>query len=515
MPGMRVLIFALVLCLTPLTAFAQQRSIQETLLLVRPAVVLVIAEVAARVRLDCGSGHPIDVAPTPFRETGTGWFVAPNGLIVTNARTVDVAVKPPGWLRDQQIGRAVRSACVDDTPATDDVESSQDRQDVEESVRRLTAAARRDARVLLEPSITIVLASGTSLPATVVKPAASAWTSPLASDLALLWVGLTNAPTLSLGDSTRLKLGDPVHLVGYPAVVLTHELLNRSAPPEPSVTSGAVSGFRQDRTGRALVQTDAPAWGASGGPGVDTRGRLFGMLAFAGATDTDGSEVVQGFNFLVPVAAVRDFLGVGYVDLKAPSRFNTAWRAGLDAFFAGRHSEAAGYFTEADRLLPGLPDVARIAAENDRLGRTVATKRMLWVAGAVIAAAAGASAVVMTVRARRARNSFRVRPAVVARLLESGTPPLIVDARDETTYARSPVRLPRAVHVSLDDLAGGGTTLPAEPARTVVAYCSRTDEETSTRLAHLLHGLGYEDVRILDGGLAAWAIAGLPLEANL
>jgi 3-mercaptopyruvate sulfurtransferase SseA len=33
-------------------------------------------------------------------------------------------------------------------------------------------------------------------------------------------------------------------------------------------------------------------------------------------------------------------------------------------------------------------------------------------------------------------------------------------------------------------------------------------------VAHLLRAMGYANVRILHGGLAAWASAGLPLEAK-
>jgi S1-C subfamily serine protease len=455
----------LVLCLSPFAAFAQQPSIQETLLLVRPAVVLVVTEVTSRVRVDCGSGRRIDVTPTPFRETGTGWFVAADGSIITNASTVAVALATPGWLRDHQLARAIRSACL---PAGG---AEMPQTLIEETTRRLMSAARSGARVTLKPSITIVLANGARLPATIVKSASAAVAEPTAQDLALLRVRLANTPVLPLGDSSSLKLGDPVRIVGYPAVVLAHELLDRSARPEPSVTSGAVSGFREDRTGRAIIQTDAPAWGTSGGPAVDNRGRAVGMLAFIGMTDTDASEVVQGFNFLVPVAAVRDFLRAAAVDLETPSQFNNAWGAGLRAFFAGRHTEAARQFGETERLLPGLPDVGRVTEENERL-RERSTKRRLWTGSAVIVGVVGALAIAMAVLARRARNRFRVRPAEVAALLESGASPLIIDARDDATYARSPVRLPHAVHISPGDLEGGVTALPVEPGRAVVAYCS-------------------------------------------
>ena len=46
-----------------------QRSVQEGLARATPAVVLVVAEVASEVTLDCGAG-PIKVTPPVFRETG-------------------------------------------------------------------------------------------------------------------------------------------------------------------------------------------------------------------------------------------------------------------------------------------------------------------------------------------------------------------------------------------------------------------------------------------------------------
>jgi len=37
---------------------------------------------------------------------------------------------------------------------------------------------------------------------------------------------------------------------------------------------------------------------------------------------------------------------------------------------------------------------------------------------------------------------------------------------------------------------------------------------SSARVAHQLKSLGYQDVRVLRGGLASWANAGLPLESK-
>src|SRR5205823_9412692 len=90
-------------------------------------------------------------------------------------------------------------------------------------------------------------------------------------DLALLRVkdGVYPAIVLSTRDA---QIGDPVHILGFPGVVLSHELLNQSATVEASATNGTVSGFKMDAIGQDLVQTDAPAThGNSGGPAIGDR----------------------------------------------------------------------------------------------------------------------------------------------------------------------------------------------------------------------------------------------------
>ncbi len=70
------------------------------------------------------------------------------------------------------------------------------------------------------------------------------------------------------------------------------------------------------------------------------------------------------------------------------------------------------------------------------------------------------------------RNRFRVGPAQVVKLIEEGTPPVILDVRQESAYATSPFRIAGALHVSPDELETGVASLAVEPDRTVVAYCT-------------------------------------------
>jgi S1-C subfamily serine protease len=444
---MRTIFGILALLALPVAVTAQPLvSVQEALLRAKPAVALVVAEVAGDVTVRCRPGATaVKVTPAPFRETGTAWFVSPSGWLLTNAHVVSPALRPPDWLVRERSAQAIREACGDNS-------------------------AGASATPILEASLMVMLPNGFKLPATVVK-----YSPPVAGeemsgqDLALLRLEASDMPTLALGDSASLQIGDKIHIIGFPGVVLSHELLNASAKMEASITTGSVSGFKQDRANQPVIQTDASAsWGDSGGPALDEAGDVVGVLTFVTlASDTQGTQV-QGFNFVIPSAAVTKFLAGSPVPRQEASRFNTAWHAGLHDYFRGSHRRARGYLAEANRLLPELPDVRRVAADND--ARAARQPWLPWrqiAVGMLVASGAGYAGLA----ARRwRRNRFRIQPSEVARLLDSAEPPVILDVRDAATYAKSPVKIPRALHAPLDDMQRDG--LPSDAGRTVVAYCT-------------------------------------------
>ena len=438
------------LFLVPSSAAAEV-SVQEALLRAKPAVALVVAEVSAEVIVPCGSGPEKKVSPAPFRETGTGWFLSPSGWMITNAHVVSPAHRPPKWVAEQQARGAVREACGNLSP-------------------QAAAAAASRARVKLEPSLYVILSNGIRLPATVAK-----YSPPVAGegmsgrDLALLRIETADMPSLTLADSAGAKLGDKIHILGFPGVVLSHELLNASAKAEASVTNGAISGFKQDIAGQAVIQTDAPAaWGNSGGPVVTSLGDVLGVLTFV--TTQGGAEggIVQGFNFVIPSAAVLEFLKATGVPLDEKSKFNEVWHAGLHDFFAGRYSRALKHFAEANRLLPELPDVRRMTAEAEN----PPPRPFPWATVAVAVTIASLAAYGAMLALRWRRNRYRIRPSEVARLLEGPERPLILDVRDTAAYEKSPVRIPNSKHVTPQELAAGGARFKSDPNRTLVAYCT-------------------------------------------
>jgi S1-C subfamily serine protease/rhodanese-related sulfurtransferase len=493
-------------------ATAAPMSLQEMILRTKPATVLVVAEVASEVRLDCGRGER-RVTPPPFRETGTGWFVDSNGSVVTNAHVVQPAHEPPRWVTSDQIQKAVIAACVKEELARQGVEPGE-RPDLEEPLKRAAfATALPGARATLRPSLLVLISNGFRFPAKVVKYSPPVSLEPGAMsgrDLALLQVDVAEMPTFRLGSSRGLKIGDPLRILGFPGVVLTHELLNASAKVEASVTSGAVSGFKQDVQNQPVIQTDAPAaWGNSGGPVVDARGEVIGVLTFVSLGPGEQS-LVQGFNFVIPADAVREFLRDTPVDLRDEGPFNARWFAGLGKFFAQNAAGALADLRAADRLQPEFPDVRRVIAEAEEIARGPAPNRpgRSLLAGA-LAGLGVAAAAVMYARRRRARARVAT-PAEVVRLLESGGPPLILDLRPALAYRTSPFRLPGAIRVTAEELDSGAAALTADPRQPVVTYGAVDD----ARLVGRLRALGYRDVRVLEQGLGGWVNAGLPLEAK-
>src|SRR5919204_568400 len=108
----RVLVPALAVVAMFTPAAASAVTVQEALLLAKPAVALVTAEVRAEVTLNCGRGT-VTVRPTPFVETGTGWFVDGRGYLITNGHVVDPAHRLPLWVIHELKKMAIDQACVD------------------------------------------------------------------------------------------------------------------------------------------------------------------------------------------------------------------------------------------------------------------------------------------------------------------------------------------------------------------------------------------------------------------
>jgi serine protease Do len=113
------------------------------------------------------------------------------------------------------------------------------------------------------------------------------------TDLALIKVEATGLPTVPLGDSDRLRIGDWVCAIGNPLEF------------DHTVTVGVVSSKGRkifNQSFDSYIQTDAAINpGNSGGPLVDTQGEAVGINAAV-------SSEAQGIGFAVPINVARAVL---------------------------------------------------------------------------------------------------------------------------------------------------------------------------------------------------------------
>lgn len=108
-------------------------------------------------------------------------------------------------------------------------------------------------------------------------------------DLAILRIDAKNLPALPLGNSDELQDGQPIVAIGNPVGL------------ERSVVSGVLSG-RREIDGRTMLQVAMPIErGNSGGPLLDLRGHVHGILTLK-------SLKTENLGFAMPVNALKPLL---------------------------------------------------------------------------------------------------------------------------------------------------------------------------------------------------------------
>jgi putative serine protease PepD len=117
-------------------------------------------------------------------------------------------------------------------------------------------------------------------------------------DLAVLAIKTGNLPTIAIGDSSKVSVGDPVLAIGSPLGLAS------------TVTSGIVSALNRPVTaGDAgsqsyvnAIQTDAAINpGNSGGALVDAQGRIIGVNSAIATLSSGGTSGSIGLGFSIPI----------------------------------------------------------------------------------------------------------------------------------------------------------------------------------------------------------------------
>jgi rhodanese-related sulfurtransferase len=107
-------------------------------------------------------------------------------------------------------------------------------------------------------------------------------------------------------------------------------------------------------------------------------------------------------------------------------------------------------------------------------------------------------------------GSNRVSPAQATMLLNQKKA-VILDIRDDANVTQSG-QIPDAKRVAIVDLKAKADTLVKNKALPIVVVCQTG--QRSGAAAAILKGAGYPDVYVLEGGVASWVEAGLPIRKN-
>ncbi len=140
-------------------------------------------------------------------------------------------------------------------------------------------------------TITVELLNGDVVPAQIVG-------RDIAYDLAVIKVNRGNLPTVTIGDSSRISVGEAVVAIGSPlglASTVTSGIISALNRPVTTGTIGAESYVN-------AIQTDAAINpGNSGGALLDSQGRIIGVNSAIATLSSGGTSGSIGLGFSIPI----------------------------------------------------------------------------------------------------------------------------------------------------------------------------------------------------------------------
>jgi serine protease Do len=279
--------------------------------------------------------------------SGTGFFATEDGYLVTAAHVVSASKddiralitdleKAPARLAEgrtevQRIVREKSGITLNDSQL-DKMISWQQRW-----VDKYTTVDKVDATYYLASGSAVqaghnLLSTGTRLSLVTAEPIAPG------RDIAVMKADVTSVPALALATGTP-SAGAAAYIVGYPRRGYLEEAPHLDATVVPTLSSGALQDQRSMEGGwTALGTTAQVTHGNSGGPVLDSRGRVLGVLSFI-ITNNKGAE--EGPGFFVPIDIVRETLAKASVKPAAGTLTSLYYQAlSQDDFHHYRHELA-------------------------------------------------------------------------------------------------------------------------------------------------------------------------------
>lgn len=181
--------------------------------------------------------------------------------------------------------------------------------------------------------------------------------TPQGSDVAIIKIDDASLafPSLKLGDSSLLKDGSSLLVIGYPGLVEGSQsdssLISFQSSGQPTITRGVVSSIKTDNAGRKLIQTDASIdHGNSGGPAFNDQGEVVGLATY-GFLSQSGN-----YNFLRDIADLKELANQNNIALTESSTY-ISWETGLFYFWDSFYKKSVVEFETIQEEYPIHPSV--------------------------------------------------------------------------------------------------------------------------------------------------------------
>ncbi len=214
-------------------------------------------------------------------------------------------------------------------------------------------------------------------------------------DVALLQVHpATPLPALQVAAGNPAD-GSDLITAGYPGSVTS---VVDDANLQPTLTPGQVTSTQTYQGAQFTGISSTLSPGMSGGPTVDTSGRILGTGSFGPSGES------QQLNFITSTAEVRRVLADNSVPTGLTAA-DQAWRSGLKDYYTGRYHEAVREFDQVLTAIPGDRSAQQFKAkatasfplETSSPGHAL----LILAAAAIIALVAAAASVTLLLRRRR------------------------------------------------------------------------------------------------------------------
>ncbi|HKQ07740.1 MAG TPA: trypsin-like peptidase domain-containing protein [Blastocatellia bacterium] len=283
--------------------------------------------------------------------SGSGAFINPNGYIATNAHVTDATHQGDDKGKESVLTAFINQLARDYGKDARAIFADGD------LLRGILSEARLQSLTHIHHVIT---PDGSNFPFEI-----KAFGAPVGEgkDVSIIKIEVKNAPVLKLGDSDKVQLQDHITVFGYPGAADTNVLDQKSAL-EASITDGKVSAKKNAQDGAPVLQVSAPSThGNSGGPVLNDKGELIGMLTFRG--DTVNGQEVQGFNFVIPSSTMKEFIKQAGTE-NEEGLVDKRYREGLELYWDNNYSQAIKKFEEVSRLYPQHSETARLIRDSQQ-----------------------------------------------------------------------------------------------------------------------------------------------------